>query len=57
MMTKTYIGNAALSYNRAGKTNNTVTAITSAVAIQTNCFPLRLEKSKMEDGSVAWIEA
>ena len=56
-MTKAYIGRAALSYIRGGMTNNMIIAIPRAVDIHTNCFPLRLAKSKIDEGSDAWTDA
>ena len=56
-ITNPYIGKEALSYIRAGITKRISRAIPNAVRIHTNCFPLRHEKSKIEAGSDAWMDA
>ena len=52
-----YSGKDALSHNRAGHTNRISAASPSAVRIQTNCFPQRKPKSKIDEGPSEWMEA
>ena len=52
-----YIGRDSPSYSRGGMTKRIMAAMPNAVTIHTNCLPLRLAKSKIEDGSEAWMDA
>ena len=52
-----YSGKDVLSHNRAGHTNRISAASPSAVRIQTNCFPQRKPKSKIDEGPSEWMEA
>ena len=55
--TARYMGIDALSHSRGGMTNRMRPASPKAVSIQTNCFPLRTDQSKMEEGDSEWTDA
>ena len=55
--TTPYSGIQIPSQSLAGKRNRMMAASPSAVRIQTNCLPARVEKSRMEPASDVWVAA